>query len=122
MWPFKQSGDFTLKHSLFGAVKLTEYVDPNKYKYSGYGIEFDVSRKFLLFVGNGFGKNVITFGADMSSSAHIDNIKKNIPISSKDPTLGLDDTTLAVEKEHAINFSKQQKKFCLSLHYIDTNS
>ena len=108
MWQFKQSGNFTLKHSLFGAVKLTKYVDPNKYKYSGYGIEFD--------------ENVITFGADMSSSAHIDNMKKNIPISSKDPTLGLDDTTLAVEKEHAINFSKQQKKFCLSLHYIDTNS
>ena len=28
----------------------------------------------------------------------------------------LDDTTLTAEKEYAINFTKQQKKFCLSLH------
>ena len=27
---------------------------------------------------SGFGKNVIIFGADMSSSAHIDNKKKDI--------------------------------------------
>ena len=29
---------------------------------------------------------------------------------------GLDDTRLTAEKEHAINFTEQHKKFCLSLH------
>ena len=42
--------------------------------------------------------------------------KKNILILGKVSTQGLDDTTLAEEKEYAINFSKQHKNFCLSLH------
>ena len=33
--------DVTLKHSLFGFVKLTKNADPGKYKYSGYIIGFD---------------------------------------------------------------------------------
>ena len=32
-------------------------------------------------------------------------------------TEGLDDATLTTEREYATNFSEQQKKFCLSLHY-----
>ena len=32
-WPFKQSADFTLEDSLFGAVKLTKNADFDKYKY-----------------------------------------------------------------------------------------
>ena len=31
---------FKIKDCLFGAVKLTKTVDPNKYSYSGYGIRF----------------------------------------------------------------------------------
>ena len=31
----------TLENCLFGAVRLTKNADINKYKYSGYGIEFD---------------------------------------------------------------------------------
>ena len=33
--------NFTLNSCLFGSVKLTENADPDKYKYSGYGIGFD---------------------------------------------------------------------------------
>ena len=40
------------------------------------------------------GKNVIFFGADMSSSMHIDNRKKDILILDEGSTQGLDDTTL----------------------------
>ena len=37
-------------------------------------------------------------------------------------THGLDDTALAAEKESAVNFTQQQKKFCLRLHYNGVNS
>ena len=39
-------------------------------------------------------KNVIIFGVDMSSSLHIDNKTKDILVLRKNPTQGLDDTTL----------------------------
>ena len=42
--------------------------------YSGYGIGFD--RKGEFSFGNGFGQNVIIFGADMSSSIHSTNKTK----------------------------------------------
>ena len=45
--------------------------------YSGYGIGFD-SRRSFSFPGGQFGQNVLIFGVDMSSSAHIDNKKKDI--------------------------------------------
>ena len=48
---------------------------------------------------------------------HIDNKKKDILILGKGPTDGLDNTALTAEKEYLINFTEQQKKFCLSLHY-----
>ena len=38
--------DFTLKNCLFGSVKLTKKVDPDKYKYSNYDIEFDSRSEF----------------------------------------------------------------------------
>ena len=64
--------DLTIKNCLFGAVTLTKNADIDKYKYPGYGIGFD-RRGSFSFPGGGFGQNVIIFGADMSSSAHIDN-------------------------------------------------
>ena len=38
--------DYTLSNSLFGAVKLTKNVDPDKYGYSGYGIESNTHSNF----------------------------------------------------------------------------
>ena len=61
----------TLENCFFGAVSLTENVDINQYKYSGYGIGFD--RKAEFSFDNGFGRNVIIFGADLSSSVHANN-------------------------------------------------
>ena len=77
---------------------------------------------FLLTDGNGFGKNVIIFDADMSSAGHAHNSKKDIITVGKGPTQGLKDTTLTAKKQHAINFSEQEKKFCLHLHYNGVNS
>ena len=52
------------------------------------------------------GKNVIIFGADMSSSLHIDNEGKDILIIGEGPTKGLDDTTLIAEARYPINFTQ----------------
>ena len=60
---------------------------------SWYGIRLDAHGIYLLSDGSGFGKKVITFGADMSSSAHIHNRKKDILIFVKSPTQRLDNTT-----------------------------
>ena len=58
----------------------------------------------------------------MSSSAHINNRKKDILIFGKDLTQQLHNTTLTAEKKYAINFSEQQNKFRLSLHNNEADS
>ena len=83
---------------MFRAVSLTKNNDVDKYKYFGCGIGFD--RKGSFSVGNGFGKNCINFGVDMSSSLHVDNRKKDILILGEGPTQKLDDTTLTAEKKN----------------------
>ena len=57
----------------------------------------------------------------MSSSVHTDNKKKDISILGKGLTQRLDDTTLTTEAQYAINFSRSNKKFCLSLSYNGGN-
>ena len=79
------NNDPTLKNCLFGAVTLTKNVDIDKNKYSGYGIGFD-RRSSFLFPSGGFGQNILIFGVDMSSSAHIDNKKNDILVLGKGPT------------------------------------
>ena len=105
---------------MLGAVTLTKKADIDKYGYSGYGIGFDRKSSFS-FPGGRFGQNVIIFGADMSSSVHVDNKKKDILILGKGPTQGLEHT-LTAEKMYSINFTVTRKKFCLSLHYNGANS
>ena len=39
--PDTKTSNITLENCLFGAIKITENSDVNKYKYSGYGIGFD---------------------------------------------------------------------------------
>ena len=102
-----------------GAIKLTKHVDIDLYKYSGYGIGFD--RKGLFSIGDEVDRNVIIFGVDMSSSSHIDNKKKNILILGKGPREELEHT-VAAEKLYSTNFTKQNTKFCISLHYNGENS
>ena len=65
----------TLANPLFGAVKSTKNADIDKYKYFGYGIRFD-GKGFYSHPIGGTGRNIITFGADMSSSVHVDNKRK----------------------------------------------
>ena len=94
-------------------VTLTKDADIDKYWYSGYGIGFD-RRSSFSFPGGGFGQNVLIFGVDMSSSAHIDNKKKDILVLGKGPTQGLEHT-LTAEKMYAINFTVTKKEILFEL-------
>ena len=118
--PSSHNNDPTLKYCLFGAVTLTKNADMDKYEYTGYGVGFD-RRSSFSFPGGGFGKNVLIFGAEMSSSTHIDNKKKDILVLGKGPTQG-SEHTLTEEKMYSINFTVTKKKFSLSLHYTGANS
>ena len=55
----------------------------------------------------------------MNLSLHVNNKKKRL---GKSPTQGLDEDSLTSEKMYSINFTKINKKFCLSLHYNRENS
>ena len=57
----------------------------------------------------------------MSSSAHVDNKKKDILILGSDPTQGLKHI-LTAEKIHSISFTVTRKKFGLGLYYNGANS
>ena len=76
----------------------------------------------LDLIENGFGRNVIILGADMSSSVHPINKTKNILVLGKDFVQGINGTTIYPEKMYSINFTENNKKFCLSLHYNGANS
>ena len=79
------------------------------YKYSGHGIGFDRGSSFSFTDGE-FGQNVLIFGANMSTSIHIDNKKKDILVLGRAPTQGLE-STLTVEKMYSINFTVTKRNF-----------
>ena len=58
----------------------------------------------------------------MSLSVHVDNKKKDILILGRGPTQRLGEHSLTAEKMYLINFTENNKKFCLSLHYNGANS
>ena len=59
----------------FNIGSLTNNVDIDEQRHSGYGIGFD--RKETFSVDNGLGRIFIIFVADMSSSVHVDYKKKD---------------------------------------------
>ena len=99
---------------------MTKNSDPDKYSYFSYGISFDVLWTFSLPNG-GFGKNVVIFGGDMSSSMRVNN-KKDILFLVHGSTQGLDDTALTAETEYSLNFTNIGKELCLSLHNNENNN
>ena len=105
---------------MFGPVSLTKNGGIDKYKYSGYGIRFD--RKGEFSFGNGYGRNCIILGADMSSFSHANNKKNNIPVLGKDFVQGITGTIIYADKLYSVNFTENNKIFCLSLHYNGADS
>ena len=110
----------TLENCLFGAVSLTKNADIDEYKYSGHGIGFDRGGEFSF--GDGLGRNSIIFGADLSSSSHANNKRNNILVLGKEFVQRIAGTTFYAEGLYKINFTENNKKFCLSLHYNGANS
>ena len=111
----------TLINCLFGAVSITKNADIDKIKYSRYGIGFDRRGLYLLSSGR-FGRKVIIFGVDMSSSVHVDNKGKDVLILGKGRTQGLGEHSLTAEKMYLVHFSDNGDKYCLTLHYNGGNS
>ena len=72
-------------------------------------LDFD-THGFFLEPSSEAGRNVITFGVDMSLSKKIDNRKKDILVPGKGATEGLE-RTMSVEKMYSINFTENNKKF-----------
>lgn len=94
-----QDTSFTEENSLFG-FKLNKNADFDKYLYYGTGLH--AREWFSLSEGSEFGKNVIIFGTDMTSSVPIINKRKNTVILGTGPTDSLDDITLAAANEYSI--------------------
>ena len=78
---------------MFGAVKLTRNANPDNSSYSEHGIEFE-SRALFSVPNSDWGKNVIIFGVDKSSSVHANNKNKDTLILGKGQTKGLDNNSL----------------------------
>ena len=110
-----KDSSLTLQNCLFGAVKLTKNADIGKYKYCGYCIGFD-SRGTFSHPSVGYGRNVIIFGADLSSSSHANNKTRSILVLDNDFIQEIDGTTIYAEKMYSTNFNADNKTFCLSLH------
>ena len=94
---------------MLGTVSLTKNADIDKYKYSGYGVGFDRHGEFSF--GNGLGRNCIIFGADLSSSSHVNNKKNNILVLGNDFVQRIIGTPIHAEKLHKINFTEKIKNF-----------
>ena len=108
------TGDISPENCLLGAVKITKTLKINT--FSGYGIAFDSGGSFFHPSG-GYSKNVIIFGADLSSSVHANNRANNILVLGKEFIQGVTGTTIYAKKMYSTNFTVTNKKFCLSLHY-----
>ena len=109
---------------MFGAIEAARpgnTTDPDNFIYSGYGIGFDHTGTFTHSEGN-LARNVIIFGADMSSSVHASNKTKDILVLGRGLIQKIERTTVYAGKMDSPNFSVENKIFVLSLHYNGDNS
>ena len=95
---------------------MTNNFYPDKYGYSDYGMEFE-ARSDLQFPNK-------EFGVDNSSSSIRTYWwqRRDILVLSKDPTDGLDDTTITTQAKYSVNITSLIKETCLSLHYNAANN
>ena len=118
-----RSDTFTVQNALFGAMQITKNADTSKYNYKGYGIFIDEGGTFGHTIKEGNfnhttnARNVLIFGADMSSSVHATNRANHIYVMGEAFVQGINDTTIYAEENFHRNFTDPGKKFVLSLHY-----
>ena len=86
--PDTKDSSITLENCPFGAIKK-QNSGIDKYKCSGCGIGFDSKGSFSHPSG-GYGKNVVIFGADMSSSTHANNKIRSILVLGKEFIQGIE--------------------------------
>ena len=91
---------YTIQNALFGAMQITKNAtDYDKNNYKGYGICFDERSQFghtIAEDGHAHttnGRNVLTFGVDMSFSAHATNRANRIYLMGDGLMQGINDTT-----------------------------
>ena len=65
---------------------------------------------------------MIIFGADLSTSRHSVNKTQNILVLGHAFIQRINNTPIYAERSCSLNFSIENKVFCLSLHYNDDNS
>ena len=109
LWNYFYSDDPTLPK--LWCVKFVKNADVDKYKYSGYGIGFDVHRTFSNAWWWIWRKRY-------NSSSHVYNKKKGVFILGKSPSQGdIKRYHINCRKKVFHNFSEHGKKYFLSLIY-----
>ena len=119
-WSRNPTNNFKFKNCLFGTTSVVKNSDEKKYVYSCYGITFDRAGSWSF--DNEFARNAIIFGVDNSSLYHADNRKNTCLVLGEGPTFRINGRFGSPEKRFSINFTKANKKVCLSLHYNADNS
>ena len=95
-----RSDTFTVQNVLFGAMQITKTADTSKYNCKVYGICFDEGGTFGHTIKEGNfnhttnARNVLIFGADMSSSVHATNREKHIYVMGEAFVQGINDSTI----------------------------
>ena len=108
----------------FGAIKITNTTnsDTDKWQYSGYGIGFYATGN-CTHPDGGIGRNVIIFGADLSNfTVHANNKTQSVLVLGRGIIQEINGTSIYAEKMYSLNFTVDNKIFCLSLHYNGYNS
>ena len=91
---------------------MTKNTDIDRNHFSGYGRGFHRS-SIHSFPGVGFGQNIKIFGADMSSSVHVDDKGKDTFILGAGPTQRLFEHSFTAAKRYSINFTVTKINFAL---------
>ena len=102
-------------------TKPGDTTDTDKYIYSGYNLRFDSTGQFTHPQGR-MARYIIIFGVNSSNSVHATNKTQNILILGHGLTQKVNNITIYAEKMYSLNFSAENKIFCLSLCYNDNNS
>ena len=111
-WPKIPLRNFTMKNCLFGATSIVKNSDKERYLCSGYKTTFDEKSEWSF--NNCTARNVVIFVVGYSSSSHAHNLNNNFLVLGEGDTFGINGSFGAPEKKFSINFSKANKKFCLS--------
>ena len=123
--PSLRDTSYTIQNALFGAMQVTK--DPtnnSKNNYKGYdersNFSHTITQDGKQRTSNG--KNVLIFGADLSSSIHATNRANHIYCFGEGLTQGINDNMIYAEKNYYRNFTEHGEKFVLSLHYNSDDS